>query len=55
MGVVTTTISLARDETDAKCNNFFLRPTFEFERWFGVWLWDIGVTLEQRKNYLSQI
>lgn len=43
MGVVIIIICLVRDEIDVKCNNFFLRFMFEFERWFGVWFWDIGL------------
>lgn len=46
---------LPKDETGVRYKNYFLRPKFESEKGFGVWLWDIGVTLEQRKNYLSQI
>lgn len=54
-GVGTTTMFLPKDETGVRHKNYFLRPKFESEKGFGVWLWDIGVTLEQRKNYLSQI
>lgn len=47
---------LPKDETGVRYKNYFLRPKFESEKGFGVWwLWDIGVTLEQRKNYLLQI
>lgn len=40
---------LPKDETGVRYKNYFLRPKFESEKGFGVWLWDIGVTLEQRK------